>query len=120
MSEHVTRGQVIRTVQLISRRHPSLLHKDWLYNQLKPIVDGLAADLKEAKAAEEAAKKQAAQAAKKAAEEQAKAAQAQDEAKDAPAQPDAKATNDLGDAPKKPVEEKGKQTKGSKPKEKKK
>lgn len=44
--EHISRGQIIRIVQKISLRHPRGLTKEWLYSILKPVVDGLAADLK--------------------------------------------------------------------------
>ena len=44
--EHISRGQIIRIVQKISLRHPRGLTKEWLYSVLKPIVDGLEADLK--------------------------------------------------------------------------
>ncbi len=104
--EHVTRLQIIRLVDKIHMRHLRGLTKEWLYENLKPIVDGLEADIKEAKAAEEAAKKAAAK--------QAKAVQA----KDAPAQPDARATNDLEDTSKKPAEERANK-KATKAKEKK-
>ena len=95
--ERVTRGQFMRFFQIAIRRGPAGLRKDWLYTNLKPMVDNLEADLiddgvlatKDAKnAPQEPEEKPAEQPAKKAAEEK-------------PAKKAGK--NDLGDDPKKPA-----------------
>ena len=43
--ERVTRGQFMRFFQIAIRRGPAGLRKDWLYTNLKPMVDNLEADL---------------------------------------------------------------------------
>lgn len=100
MAEHITRGQIVRTVQLIAHRHPAMLRKEWLYGQLKPIVEALELDLKEAGYL--------------------KAQKEEQPAAEASARPETPDKTDLGDNPKKPVEEKGRKNKGNEPKEKKK
>ena len=45
--ERVTRGQFMRFFQIAIRRGPAGLRKDWLYANLKPMVENLEADLRD-------------------------------------------------------------------------
>lgn len=121
--ERVTRGQFMRFFQTAIRRGPAGLRKDWLYANLKPMVDDLEADLKESeKSPQEAAQNEPKDLPQKP-EPQAQtepAVRTEAEAvKDETAEEAAQnAADDLGDNPKSP-RGKGKQNKqGNKPKEK--
>ena len=135
--EHITRGQIIRIVQKISLRHPRGLTKEWLYSMLKPVVDALEADLKETgqlstdptdtpekDGADKEPEKVKQQESPASAPEKDGADKEPEKVKqqESPASaPEKDGQTDLGDTPKKPVEEKGNKTKqGNKPKENKK
>lgn len=106
--ERVTRGQFMRFFQAAVRRGPAGLRKDWLYSNLKPMVDNLEADLKDegvlaqepAKDAPQELKEQPAQQAPATVTDEPATTQAE-EVKEEPAKKPAK--TDLGETPKKPA-----------------
>lgn len=113
--EHITRGQIISIVQKISLRHPRGLTKEWLYSMLKPVVDALETDLKETG---QLPTDPTDTPAKDGADKEPEKVKQQESPASAPEKGN---QTDLGDTPKKPVEEKGNKTKqDNKPKENKK
>lgn len=110
--EHITRGQIIRTLEIIRRRGAGGLRKEWLYKMLSPIVDGLKKDLadtaSETQAQQETAKDEA----------QSEEKAVKNETPDPVAETDKPAIEDLGDDPKKPARKGQKNKQGNKPKEK--
>lgn len=111
MSEHITRGQFMRFFQIAIRRGPAGLRKEWLYANLKPMVDALEKDLKAAQeAAENEPQEPKEQPVEQVPQEQAEnEAQAENEPVKEPAPEPAKEPakkadkKDLGDNPKKPA-----------------
>ena len=93
----------MRFFQTAIRRGPAGLRKDWLYTNLKPMVDALEEDLKDAQEAEIATQQPQPAAVEQLPQEPAKE-QPQAEAEAVKEEPAKKAEKkDLGDNPKKPA-----------------
>lgn len=102
--ERVTRGQFMRFFQTAIRRGPAGLRKDWLYTNLKPMVDALEEDLKDAQEEAKIAPQQPQPAAVEQVPQEPAKDQPQAEAEAVKEEPAKKADKkDLGDNPKKPA-----------------